>query len=107
MRTLTGLLAILLMALLLASSFPKARAEAVPQRMTDARACNIQYDGIVVEAKAALTKGDRQTALTSLLRARSLLQRCEELQPPSSDPTVLLGSLTTPADTSGRARRFS
>lgn len=107
MRLVAGLLAILAIALILVSSFPKARAQAAPQRMSDARACNIQYDGIVGEAKAALTKGDRQAALTSLLRAKNLLQRCEELEPPSPDPTVLLGSLTTPADSSQGVDRFS
>jgi hypothetical protein len=40
--------------------------------------CTDRYNALITEAKAALTKGDRQAAIRGLLSARSQLRSCEE-----------------------------
>lgn len=40
--------------------------------------CSDRYNALVTEAKAALTKGDRNAAIRGLLAAGSQLRACEE-----------------------------
>ena len=46
----------------------------------NAHTCVVQYDALLLQAKQALARSDRPTALELLLHARSLARQCADLQ---------------------------
>jgi len=52
--------------------------------------CGDRYNALIAEAKAALTKGDRQAALHGLVAARSQLRACEERDNDSATGAVAI-----------------
>lgn len=54
--------------------------------------CLKQYNGFVLQAKKSLVQGDRNGAISYLLKARSQLGRCQEIRAHTSSPAIRLGS---------------
>jgi hypothetical protein len=54
----------------------------------DSSACTDRYNTLLGQAKAALLKGDRGSAINSLIAARVQLRRCQELDERNSTTAV-------------------
>jgi hypothetical protein len=72
-----------------ANSVREVRADASTQARASARTCVVQYDALLLQAKQALARTDRPTALELLLHARQLAKQCADLQDQESTDVVL------------------
>ena len=73
------------LALSVFTSYCAVQAATVPEPASNSGpSCLAQYNAKLIEAKAALVKGDRTGALASLIEAKDRLARCEERERDSS-----------------------
>lgn len=67
----------------------EARSDGSTQVRTKAHTCVVQYDALLLQAKQALARSDRPTALELLLHARQLARHCPDLQDQESTGLAL------------------
>ena len=65
------------------------RSDPSAQPRASARTCIVQYDALLLQAKQALARSDRPTALELLLHARQLARQCPGLQDQESTGLAL------------------
>lgn len=67
----------LLIILVLTLAIPVVWLSVFRSAASPTTACDTQYDGLVKQAKAELTNGDRTAAINSLIAARNKLRDCQ------------------------------
>jgi hypothetical protein len=101
MRTTTTILFTAVVAVGSIASLPRLCAEgpngSVAAESRDGSSCADRYNALLGQAKASLVKGDRDSAINSLIAAKIQLRTCQELEERNSTAAVAVTLNSTPS----------